>query len=1146
MNANGRGKIKYFFSIFLLIIILYSLIACSEHKSITVVFEDGQGNLIEKIESQSGDLVYIEVPTREGHIFIGWFSDKEYTKQIDLTFFKPTSSTTLYAKWISEKEYEFEIIGDVENASVNFSKRKAKFNDEILVVVTPDSGYEVDENSIVAKCNEKELELIPITSTQPDVKRYNFLMPIGSVLISGTSQLKLFNVSYQIALGDGDVLLDIEQTTIESDISFQVIPAPGYFFLYAIIDNVRLDDTSFPMPAKDVLIQVYFDTLDESVRSEINIEIAGPGIVELSDDCPITGSYVQIFVTPAENYRLDFISLNGVNLLSTTFIAPKDTSTILVSFQPKISDTYELTILTSDMGVLESNKSFYYPGEEVELTVSANTGYFLDAVYIMDLIHAPENFTMPASNTTINPIFKKIKYDIQVDNSEDGFINVSCDKAYFGDNIKITIKTNKGKELKAIYVNNVILNDTNFNMPSNDVVISCEFRESDDPNFYEIIAYDEIIENHRLTITADKSFAKINETVNITVTYFGVFALNELRYYYLDNTSRAKSCIISGSSFVVPEDIQLASQITIDASVSQIASTQKFSILIDDSIKNIVSLDPSINENSMLPNSLIHLIFSRSSFDLKSVYYLSQDGIKINVSDVFKMPEMNITLFAEFKSQALQPITNLKYIYLRDYEIYHYANLQMQYLDERAELSNYLKTEKLNWFAPKITEILKVASDSSSFTAINTNSTQTAIELAEAAYFLRTNSLGKYRVFGTIVIITNTINASDAKDILSNGITYVNDWVLYKRNDGTYGVFSYTGNDTIISIPSQVNGRGVVYLPSGVFKGNAKIKSLNIGAINIIDDNAFEALIDITSIDLSNVSYMPETLLAPCLSLQSIYVATYNKAYGVIDGILYEKNRLKILRYPPKKNNRSVVLNPTSVTRFTSIGPFAFYGAISLYDLNIDRIVELGDYAFKDCINLKGGASDVFDINTVVRIGRGVFDGAENVTRLTIASLRSVQKNAFIIGKQTLTIILTGSNASGLNPVFFKENEQGMLILKTSAAEVDVHRKNALWSNYTECFTLTTFLPNTALVMFVSDGSYVNSLVAASIYDSVTLPRSPSKPDYVFNDWYLDKDFIVAIDTNTALLSYLTDNKKVLVLYGKFTESSFLLSAGVN
>lgn len=69
-----------------------------QKKVFIVTFDTLGGTAIEQIKVEEGKELQLPVtPTKEGHTFEGWFTDKECTKPFsDL---KISSNITLYAKW---------------------------------------------------------------------------------------------------------------------------------------------------------------------------------------------------------------------------------------------------------------------------------------------------------------------------------------------------------------------------------------------------------------------------------------------------------------------------------------------------------------------------------------------------------------------------------------------------------------------------------------------------------------------------------------------------------------------------------------------------------------------------------------------------------------------------------------------------------------------------------------------------------------------------------------------------------------------------------------------------------------------------------------------------------------------------------------
>ncbi|EGO8281427.1 BspA family leucine-rich repeat surface protein [Enterococcus faecalis] len=100
----------------------YTLINRSE-EIVTLTFDTMDGSEIATIETNFGNLwLEPEAPTKEGHNFMGWYTDSEYTEEFD--FSKPaTKSMTVYAKWAEEKEEPIFEVDDYYIGGYNITGR---------------------------------------------------------------------------------------------------------------------------------------------------------------------------------------------------------------------------------------------------------------------------------------------------------------------------------------------------------------------------------------------------------------------------------------------------------------------------------------------------------------------------------------------------------------------------------------------------------------------------------------------------------------------------------------------------------------------------------------------------------------------------------------------------------------------------------------------------------------------------------------------------------------------------------------------------------------------------------------------------------------------------------------------------------------
>jgi hypothetical protein len=189
--------------------------------------------------------------------------------------------------------------------------------------------------------------------------------------------------------------------------------------------------------------------------------------------------------------------------------------------------------------------------------------------------------------------------------------------------------------------------------------------------------------------------------------------------------------------------------------------------------------------------------------------------------------------------------------------------------------------------------------------------------------------------------------------------------------EGVESVGNYTGcsNLRLINIPSTITNIG-----GSCFSGCTSLTSLNIPeSVTSIGDRAFQYV--------------------PC----SITVDSNNKNYCDISGVLFTKNRKKLLFYPCGKNG------PYSIPAGTEeIESFAFSGA-SLSAVNIpNTLTKINSYAFEGCnymedvslpqkltimmISTFSGCSHLKTINipaSVTKIESWVFKGCGSLEKVT-------------------------------------------------------------------------------------------------------------------------------------------------------------------
>jgi len=202
--------------------------------------------------------------------------------------------------------------------------------------------------------------------------------------------------------------------------------------------------------------------------------------------------------------------------------------------------------------------------------------------------------------------------------------------------------------------------------------------------------------------------------------------------------------------------------------------------------------------------------------------------------------------------------------------------------------------------------------------------------------------------------------------------------IIILDNVTTIGEKAFSGCSSLTSfnIPDSVTTIG-----SFAFFGCSSLTSFNIpDSVTTIGSFAFFGCSLLTSFNIpDSVKSIGYLALCECSSLTKITVNSSNEYYTSVDGVLYDKDKTKLLCYPAGRKQTSFVI-PSEVT---NIGDNAFSGCSSLTSIIIlDNVTTIGEKAFCECSSL----TNISIPDSVTTIGENAFLSCSSLEKITVNS----------------------------------------------------------------------------------------------------------------------------------------------------------------
>ncbi len=283
------------------------------------------------------------------------------------------------------------------------------------------------------------------------------------------------------------------------------------------------------------------------------------------------------------------------------------------------------------------------------------------------------------------------------------------------------------------------------------------------------------------------------------------------------------------------------------------------------------------------------------------------------------------------------------------------------------------------------------------------------------------------------------------------------EWVYAEDNSKKLTYTVSNGEATITGYDGELNGDLIIPETLGGYP------------VTAIGDSAFSYCDGLTSVVIpDSVTSISNLAFVGCKKLTKIIVDDEDKVYSSIDGVLFNKDKTKLLYYPNGKGKSYVI--PDGVTSIgelafalcegltsvsipdgvISIGHNAFDTCIALTSIEIPKsVTSIGDDAFFDCrelnsVTIPRGVTSIGERafmlcnelksisipNSVTSIGEGAFEACFALTSIAIPnSVKSIGNRAFCFCERLTEIIVDvdNKNYSSIDGVLFNKDKTELL-----------------------------------------------------------------------------------------------------------------------
>ena len=282
--------------------------------------------------------------------------------------------------------------------------------------------------------------------------------------------------------------------------------------------------------------------------------------------------------------------------------------------------------------------------------------------------------------------------------------------------------------------------------------------------------------------------------------------------------------------------------------------------------------------------------------------------------------------------------------------------------------------------------------------------------------------------------------------------------------DETIEIIGYNGSESKVVIPDKIDGKKVTGIGDYAFESCTNLTSITIpDSVTNIGEYAFQSCSNLTSVTIpdsvtnigqraflfckslkyitipESVQDIGEYAFYGCKSLEKINAAAGNENYVSVNGILFSKDKTKIVCYPANKNDTSYSI-PSSVK---VVGSGAFRDCSHLKSITIpNSVTTMEHHAFSNCTSL----TSISIPDGIKTIEMGTFDYCKSLTSVRIPdSVTEIGHSAFYCCDNLKSITIPRSVTEilsyALGLIGLEDRIDGFKIYCYSGTEAELYAK---------------------------------------------------------------------------------------------------------